>query len=221
MLNNLGILANEQGDHDCARDFYDRSVAIYRRLNLRSQLAAALSNLGSCHLSLDDPESARPALDEALNLQQQLGEQFNCANTLHNLAEMHLALGDPDSARRRFAETQRLRRALGTRDDGLTSLETLARIALAEALPQLAVLLYAAAAHSSETQEARPGPATQMRLDHGISEARALLPPDECRTLWEAGRNVNHNSALSADGEWSDELKTQAGIVHLPLPRNT
>jgi tetratricopeptide (TPR) repeat protein len=94
LLNNLGILANDRGGFGAARDYYHRSLTIYRRLGLPSQLAAVLSNVGATEINDGAPERARAALIEALQIQRELSEQFHAANTLHNLAEMHRRLGD-------------------------------------------------------------------------------------------------------------------------------
>src|SRR3989454_882021 len=92
--NNLGIIANMQGDYRRAVTAYTRAIASYEQAHFHRGVAEARHNLGIvCRAQgqLDRAlEIAQVAIDEA----QRLGDQQLTAQAVAGLAEIHVARGE-------------------------------------------------------------------------------------------------------------------------------
>jgi predicted ATPase/class 3 adenylate cyclase len=102
----LGILLDEQGEYGLARQFFERSLAIWRDLGDRDQQAKDLNSLSIVHRHLGDPDMARALLEEGIAVAREIGNNFRLAAALCNLGQLESAAGNFDRA------TQVLREAL-------------------------------------------------------------------------------------------------------------
>src|SRR5882672_10463336 len=102
--NNLGIIANMQGDYRRAVLAYTRAIASYEQAHFARGVAEARHNLGIvCRAQgrLDRAlETAQLAIDEA----RALGDQQLTAQAVAGLAEIHVSRGESDRA---LAEIER------------------------------------------------------------------------------------------------------------------
>jgi tetratricopeptide (TPR) repeat protein len=96
--NNLGIIANMQGDYKRAVIAYTRAIAAYEQAHFGRGIAEARHNLGiACRAQgrLDRAlEIATVAIEEA----QRLGDQQLTAQAVAGLAEIHVARGEGELA---------------------------------------------------------------------------------------------------------------------------
>jgi tetratricopeptide (TPR) repeat protein len=96
--NNLGIIANMQGDYKRAVIAYTRAIASYEQAHFPRGVAEARHNLGIvCRAQgrLDRAlEIAQVAIDEA----QRLGDQQLTAQAIAGIAEIHVSRGESDLA---------------------------------------------------------------------------------------------------------------------------
>ncbi|MDN3923114.1 ATP-binding protein [Roseateles violae] len=101
-------LAITQGDPAEARRMLETCLALRRRLQDETGVAATLSTLSMALLSIGDAAAARAAEDEALQLFRKLGHRVGEAIALQHLGYIELRLGRPEAA----AEQLRLGAAL-------------------------------------------------------------------------------------------------------------
>src|SRR5439155_34147 len=85
MLNNLGIMAHQQGDTSAGRELYEESLAIRRELGDKWSIAASLNNLGLVAQEQGDYDEARALHKESLTLHRDLGERVGVAGSLSYL----------------------------------------------------------------------------------------------------------------------------------------
>ncbi|HLV79193.1 MAG TPA: tetratricopeptide repeat protein, partial [Chthonomonadaceae bacterium] len=128
-LNGAGILAEQQGDHTTARDFYAQSLEIERALGDHAGISVALNNLGNATYNLGDYEAARALYSESLDLRRQDGDRRSVANILNNLGLIAQNAGDDAAARRLYEESLALKREIGDRAGIAVALNNLGMLA--------------------------------------------------------------------------------------------
>jgi putative nucleotidyltransferase with HDIG domain len=101
---NLGILANIQGDHDEALLHYERSLEACRRAEDQRGCAIAYHNLGMISADQKEWDRASEYFRKSLHLAELLHDLRLRGLCLLNYAEVHLALQHHDQARRSAEE---------------------------------------------------------------------------------------------------------------------
>jgi predicted ATPase/class 3 adenylate cyclase len=104
--NALGVLLDQLGEPEAARQAFERSLAIWRELGDREQQARALNSLGIVHRHLDDPDGARALLKEAIAINRTIPGSLRLGACLANLGQLESGAGNFDRA------TEVLREAL-------------------------------------------------------------------------------------------------------------
>jgi len=128
-LNGAGVLAEQQGDHTTARDFYAQCLAIERSRGHHAGTAAALNNLGNAVYNLGDYETARDLYRESLDLRRDTGDRLGVANTLNNLGLIAQNAADYATARRLYEESLAIKREMEDRSGIAVSLNNLGMLA--------------------------------------------------------------------------------------------
>lgn len=123
-------LALYQDDAVKARDWLERSLAIWRDLGDRPGVQACLANLGLAASRLDDWPAAHAYFSESLELARQLGDQRAIAILVDNLGVMAAYLGDHGAALGQLEEGLRIMRSLGDPSRVANSLANLGMLAL-------------------------------------------------------------------------------------------
>jgi predicted ATPase/serine phosphatase RsbU (regulator of sigma subunit) len=129
-LQQLGVLADEQGDTSHALDYYAESLALRRRLGDQLGLAMTLNSMGVAYHTHGDNVRARELLEESLLLRKQLGQLQGVALVLNNLGNIALTQGDLARAQLLFSEAEVLDRRSGDTLGIATTLTNLAKVAL-------------------------------------------------------------------------------------------
>ncbi|MBI4520841.1 MAG: tetratricopeptide repeat protein [Gemmatimonadetes bacterium] len=96
---NLGTIANIQGDLRQALIHYRRALAGYRALGIRESVGPVLNNIGMLYTDLRRWRKAERTFAEALELMRALGDVRNQIMVNVNLAELRTAQGDYHLAR--------------------------------------------------------------------------------------------------------------------------
>jgi tetratricopeptide (TPR) repeat protein len=131
-LNQIGMVAREQGDLDSACSLHERSAGIYRALQDTWGIASCLSNLGVVARLQGDVVRAQALHQEALVLRRQMGDVLGMASSLSNLGNLAQMRDDLAAARRYQEEALALRRSLGDRWGVAGSLLNLGNVARAQ-----------------------------------------------------------------------------------------
>lgn len=93
-LNNLGLLAYDQGDYQEALDWYAKSLPISEQLGDDVGMARTLNNMGAAYSFANALDSARAPLERSLEIGQRLENPRLITNALNNLAILDGMRGD-------------------------------------------------------------------------------------------------------------------------------
>jgi predicted ATPase/DNA-binding SARP family transcriptional activator len=130
-LSAAGVLTSLHGTLDDARALYDESLAIWRRLEDRAEIAAVLRRMaGMAAVNQWDPATARPLVEESLAVSRELGDRRAIADALTILARVRKLEGDPAAERALLEESLALWRELDDRIRIIRGLESLGFAAL-------------------------------------------------------------------------------------------
>jgi tetratricopeptide (TPR) repeat protein len=89
----LGVLLDELGQPEMAREMFERSLAVRRELGDRHGEARALNSLGIVMRHLGDIGTARALLEESIAIARELGDSNRLAASLANLGQLESAAG--------------------------------------------------------------------------------------------------------------------------------
>lgn len=93
-LNNLGLLAYDQGDYQEALDWYAKSLPISEQTADDLGMARTLNNMGAAYSFANALDSARAPLERSLEIGQRLQNPRLITNALNNLAILDGMRGD-------------------------------------------------------------------------------------------------------------------------------
>jgi len=102
----LGNAYSARCDPDRAIEYYDRAIALARRVGDRQREARALSNSGASLMDLGRYGEARERLAEAMPLLIELGDETPWAGAHLDLGKMAMLEGDNDRAHEHFTQAQ-------------------------------------------------------------------------------------------------------------------
>lgn len=100
VLINLGYIALQRGDHDKARDLFDKGLAAARASGERSWRILARHGLGELAANQGDDIRARSLYHEALLICRELHSNWWTAETIALLAKLEAHRSDPDRLNR-------------------------------------------------------------------------------------------------------------------------
>lgn len=106
-LHNLARLAQEQNP-EAARQLYEESVALRRKVGDERGMATTLGNLGTLAQKAGDTATAREYYTQSLRLRNRLREPLGIAITLNNLGEVAVAENDFSLAITLFTHAERI-----------------------------------------------------------------------------------------------------------------
>lgn len=114
---NVAVIYQNRGDLTKARQLYDESLEIEKKLGNQSGIAITLHELGRLAQGLGELEEARRLYNESLEIEKKLGNQSGIAITLHALAVLLKAQGDLSEARRLYEESLAIAKRLGDKSN--------------------------------------------------------------------------------------------------------
>ena len=126
----LGILLQQQGEADAALSLFERSLAIWRDLGDRDQVARELSSIGATRRCLGDPDTARSLLEDSIAIARELGGDARLATALSNLGMVEVDAGNLGRAMEALHEALVLDRKLGDAWGAAIDQQALAAVSL-------------------------------------------------------------------------------------------
>lgn len=181
----LGLLAEDVGDHAAALSRFRESVGLVEAARDPGHVAWSMAHLGEAELELGDIEAGRRHLTESLAVARQLGWRFVVATALLRLGRVEARRGDEAAAAARYAECLVLRHELGDRAGVAEVVEQMAGLAAGRGDAERTLRLAAAAAALRGTVGAPAPPVARARLDGWIALAKARCPDAEA--VWAQG----------------------------------
>ena len=107
----IGSLALNQADYSAARNLFEASLAIRRRLGDPAGLLSALTSLGAVALQEGDHATAEAYFEEALAIQEAIGDLLGISESANNLANVAHERGDLERARALYERSLKLNQA--------------------------------------------------------------------------------------------------------------
>lgn len=196
-LNNLGNVANLQGDYETARASHEESLAIFRALNDRHGVAWALNHLGDVARNQQDFATARTRYAESLAIFRELGHKSDIASSLADLGNLACDQGDYATARARYAESMTIFGELGDRRGIARMLESFAGLAAAQRMSERALRVAGAAASLREMLGAPLSSLERENLERNLALARQTLGDEASEVEWARGAAMTLEQAIT------------------------
>jgi predicted ATPase len=174
-LNNLALVARDQGAYERGVALLEQSLALHRSQNHTRGVAGVLVNLGEVVRRQGDWARATALLEDSLVLYRQLGDQRGMADALHNLGDLACVQGNVARAQALLADALLRSQTVGNQPGVAECLEALAAVAVERGEPLSAIRLCGAAASLRAAMHA-PVPASQRaRYEATLAAARQAL----------------------------------------------
>ena len=223
----MGAVSHEMNRPEEARDFYDRTLALYEKHGNLYGVGTVLNNIGTTEITKGRLSAAISFLERSFDLSGQAGNRFSQAVNCCNLGEVYLCLGEYGEACKYFALYLGINKAIANRlGDGYAysglarSAAETGRDAEAENYFLRSVAVFEEVGAAGNAREMRLGYADFLaragRWDEacGIIDAEREIQEDPRLHFWEA---VAAARRCGADGETLRRIATQASLalVHL------
>lgn len=94
-----GYMYRSQGNFKRAVEYYQKNIRLWKKLEIRSELANTLNNLSWALAEVGDFQSAIEYCEDGLNLRRQLGHRHPIALSMNTLGLIETRSGQPERAR--------------------------------------------------------------------------------------------------------------------------
>ena len=130
-LNTAGVLASEQGDFAAARELFEESLELARRVESSKWIARAFCNLGNLAMYDDDLDEALRLYEQPTAYYREVGDVRSLSLAMQNLGLAHSGAGQHERAIELLAESVVLSREAGDPAHLSSTIRSLARAQLA------------------------------------------------------------------------------------------
>jgi predicted ATPase/class 3 adenylate cyclase len=196
-LISLGWAALRPGDYQLANARLESALAISRELEDTRSIGFELSGLGEVALRRGDYARATKLLEESLELRRQLGSKWGVGVSLGTLGWVAIREGDWKRALARLGESLEVRQEIGDKGGSAWCIERLAEVALAQGNPEKAIRLLSAAGALRISIGSVIDPADQPEYQNRRAALRAELGQERFAALWEEGRALTLEQAIT------------------------
>jgi tetratricopeptide (TPR) repeat protein len=191
------LLAYDQGGYPRARALHEDSLACFRDLGDKPNIAAALNNLGEVAEGEGDFAQAAALHREALDLRRALGDQRGIANSLNNLASVVCHQSDYEQAVLLQRESLAVYRQVGDKSGIAASVQGMATLARARDLAEPAARLFAIAERVREQVGAPLSPSERAASEHALAAVEATLGEEVFAAVWAEARALTYEEGLA------------------------
>jgi predicted ATPase len=232
-LNNLGIVLQEMGRPDEARQHLQQALAMHREASSPRDVANSLMNLGDLEQGLGRTAEAQALYASSFGTLQSLGDEWAAAYARSGLAQCALAEGELERAGADFEAALLVLRRLGDQEAIADQLEGLARVAWRQQR-QAAAEDLATECMALRLALASPGPLAsgletlaEVHAAHAPAAAlrrlacawrlreEAKLPASGARRQWLQALRAQLHSALGAAADAAEQAGRQADAATL------
>jgi predicted ATPase/class 3 adenylate cyclase len=204
VLEELGSVAEAQGDLVAARNHFEQALVLAEKQGDARALAAASNQLAQlCRLE-GDLNTSEALYERVLELSRGIADRESIAVALLNLAMVSMGRGLPDRARVMLQEALAIACETGSKPVGQSVLDVAAGLAALHKEWERVARLFGAA----EAQIARTGiqrdPSDEAFLRPRVTKAREALGPPKFDTAAHAGRALGYEDAIADARRWLD-----------------
>jgi tetratricopeptide (TPR) repeat protein len=194
-LANLGEISVRQGDDSGAKEFFEQSLVISRRIEHRELESECERNLGEIALRAGDLQAASTRFARSLKICQDAQDKRGEAITLWHLGATDSARGDHELAFKRLSDALHTLQAFEMNAEALDCLEDYAKL-LETRQGEAAVQIYAAATTIRETLSIPRSTRRQTEMQSRIKAARAALGDRNFEMAWSIGQTWSRREAI-------------------------
>jgi predicted ATPase/DNA-binding CsgD family transcriptional regulator len=209
-INNLGVLASDQGHPDLARERYEEALAIFRKLDNDWRVAATLINLGPVARRLGQLDLAAQRYQEALTIYRRLGDRQRAAIVLNNLGVLAITGKNAERAATLFQEALKGFQALNDRPGIALALRNLGEAQYELGDPASAAVSYREALQRYLEQGNRSG---TLECIEGLALC-ALAGPEPEQGARLAGSAAILRLAFSIEADPADRDRLDRALAH-------
>jgi tetratricopeptide (TPR) repeat protein len=138
----IALIRNDRGDYKEAERIYRESLEVFRRLNIKGNIALCLHQLGITMHRQGVFEEARQLYGESLEIKRKLGNERNIASTMHQLGRLAQDQNELEEARRFYDESLKINQKISSLRDIAASLNQIGNVAYSQGQLQEARRLY-------------------------------------------------------------------------------
>jgi putative nucleotidyltransferase with HDIG domain len=196
---NLGTMANAEGDLDAALEHYERSLEAFRAAGDRRGLAIAYHNIGMNKADRELWVEADVSFRTSLEIAESIGDVTLRGLTLLNRTEVHIARQEYDAGRHSAEEALRIFDQLGAREHKADAYKFLGILYRETGRPQLA--------------EARLKTALELSAEIGAVLAQAEATRELAVLYGQMGRNQETLKLLNTAYRLFGRLNARRDLV--------
>jgi len=205
VLEELGSVAEAQGDLVAARDYFGQAVVLAEKLGNSRALAAASNQLAQLCRMEGDLSTAETLYRRVLDLSRSIADRESIAVALLNLAIVSIGREIPDHARAMLLEALAIARETGSKPVGQSVLDVAAGLAaLHKEWERVARLSGAAEAQIARTGIQRD-PSDEAFLRPRIAQTREALGAAKFDNVALAGRALGYEEAIAEASAWLED----------------
>ena len=193
----LAFLDRGNGDQDAAEAGFERALKIGRKHKHLYLEAGAMSGLGSIALDKGDLKTARDLKEQSLAIYEKLGDHWIRGLILWGLTQVAIVQEDYARAKTALADWTQITKDLGNKWILPYVLECYAELAVGTGEGLKAARCFGAAEAQREHFNAQFSVKEQSQHEASVASLTKMLPPEELRTAWEAGRQESPWEVIS------------------------
>jgi tetratricopeptide (TPR) repeat protein len=195
-LDNLGVVAREQGDYAAARSLLEESLALSREIGDKQGIAMSLDNLGIVAQGQGDYAATRSLHEESLALRREIGDKQGIALSVGNLGLVALEQGDYAAAQSLLEESLVLFREIGDKWGIAMSLAGLGSAVVGRGQTQRGVVVLGAVEALLESIGAVLEREDREPYERSVQRARSLLGEEAFEQAWQEGWHMSTEEAI-------------------------
>ena len=113
----IGLVFTNKNDYPAAKDFYEKSLKIFKRLKLNNELSDCYFNLGEVHFYQKEYQKALEYYFEGLKVDQSQNNKTNLASGYNMIGELYLEIDDLVKAENYFKQAIKSSEEISSRVD--------------------------------------------------------------------------------------------------------
>ncbi|MCX5699221.1 MAG: tetratricopeptide repeat protein [Candidatus Omnitrophica bacterium] len=113
----IGLVFTNKNDYPAAKDFYEKSLKIFKRLKLNNELSDCYFNLGEVYFYEKEYQKALEYYFRGLKVDQQQNNKTNLASGYNMIGELYLEIDDLIKAENYFKQSVELSGQINSRMD--------------------------------------------------------------------------------------------------------
>lgn len=109
----LGLLFTDKEDFDTARQFYQKSLALFKKVRLKTELSDYYFNMGEIYLFEKQFQKALDCYREGLRIDQEQNNKMSLASDYNMLGELYAQMDNAQEAEKAFVTSMAIAQEIG------------------------------------------------------------------------------------------------------------